>query len=91
MADPNPMVLQDLKMRIQHCYNGKEVVKKPIRVFIDNLGENVNTEYNEYGAVISADESVLLFTARRPNSTGGKIDPSLNENFEDIYMSEKTS
>ena len=89
MSNPNPMVLQDLKMKIQHCYNGKEVIKRPIRVFIDNLGENVNTEFNEYGAVISADESVLLFTARRPNSTGGKIDPSLNEHFEDIYMSEK--
>jgi outer membrane protein OmpA-like peptidoglycan-associated protein len=30
-----------------------------------------------------------LFTARRPNSTGGKIDPQLNENFEDIYISYK--
>jgi len=89
MSNPNPMVLQDLKMRMQHCTNGKEIVKNPIRVFIDNLGENINTKYNEYAAVISADESVLVFTARRPNSTGGNIDPMLNENFEDIYISEK--
>ena len=89
MTNPNPMAMQNLKLNIDQCYNAKEIVKNPIRVFIDNLGENINTEYNEYGAVISADESVLIFTARRPNSTGGKIDPSLNETFEDIYISER--
>lgn len=89
MSDPNPMAYQEIQNRITQCYNGRELVKKPVRVFIDNLGKNINTEYNEYGAVISADESVLLFTARQPNSTGGKIDPGLNENFEDIYIAYK--
>lgn len=87
--DPDPWYREELKMRIQQCYNGKEIVKKPIRVFIDNLGPNINTKYNEYGAVISADESVIVFTARRDNSIGGKIDPTLNENFEDLYISYK--
>lgn len=83
---PDPYYLEDLKMRIQQCYNGKEIVKAPIRVFIDNLGGNINTKYNEYGGVISADESVIVFTARRDDSQGGKIDPMLNENFEDLYI-----
>ncbi len=77
----------EMTMRVNQCYNGKELADKPIRVFIDNLGDNINTKYNEYGAVISADESVIVFTARRPNSTGGKIDPGLNEHFEDLYIS----
>ncbi len=81
--------MHDLEMRINQAYKAKEAIKNPIRVFIDNLGDKVNTAYNEYGAVISADESVIVFTARRPNSTGGKIDPGLNENFEDIYISYK--
>lgn len=85
--DPNPWYLEELKMRIQQCYNGKEVIKNPIRVFIDNLGNNINTKFNEYGAVISADESVIIYTARRDNSTGGKKDPMLNEYFEDLYIS----
>lgn len=79
----------DVKMRIDQCTNGKKIVEQPIRVFIDNLGDNINTEYNEYGAVISADESVIVYTARKPGSTGGKIDPGLNENFEDIYIAYK--
>ena len=81
--------MEDVKMRIDQCYNGKKVVEEPIRVFIDNLGDNINTEFNEYGAVISADESVLVYTSRRPGSTGGKIDPGLNEHFEDIYIAYK--
>jgi outer membrane protein OmpA-like peptidoglycan-associated protein/tetratricopeptide (TPR) repeat protein len=85
--NPDPWYREELKMRIQQCYSGKEVVKNPIRVFIDNLGSNINTKYNEYGAVISADESVIIYTARRDNSIGGKIDPMLNEHFEDLYIS----
>ena len=88
-ATQDPKLMNELQMRIKHCYNGKELVKNPVRVFIDNLGPNINTPYNEYGAVISADESVLLFTSRRPGSTGGKIDEFINEQFEDIYISEK--
>jgi outer membrane protein OmpA-like peptidoglycan-associated protein/Tol biopolymer transport system component len=89
MSMQDPTALEEVKLLIEQCYHGKEIVKNPIRVFIDNLGPNVNTKYNEYGGVISADESVLLFTARRPNSTGGKVDPFLNETFEDIYISHK--
>ncbi|NRA13642.1 MAG: PD40 domain-containing protein, partial [Crocinitomicaceae bacterium] len=93
LQNPDPYIVQeiksDLKMRTTQCRNGKELIKAPVRVFIDNLGDNINTEFNEYGGVISADESVLIFTARRPSSTGGKIDPTLNETFEDLYISRK--
>jgi len=87
MTNPDPSVREDLQKRIQQCYSGKKIVEKPIRVFIDNLGESINTKYHEFGSVISADESVIIFTSRRLGSTGGKIDPSLNENFEDLYIS----
>lgn len=89
MNGSDPYVVQEIMMHLEQCANGKKLVANPIRVFVDNMGDNINTQYNEYGAVISADESVLVFTARRPNSTGGKIDPQLNENFEDIYISYK--
>ncbi|MFK7784558.1 MAG: OmpA family protein [Crocinitomicaceae bacterium] len=80
---------EDIQLRIQQCNNGKKVIKNPIRVFIDNLGTNVNTKFHEYGAVISADESVVIFTSRREGSTGGKIDPILNEQYEDLYIATK--
>ncbi len=88
-ASTDDSLKEDIQNRIKQCNSGKELVSKPLYVRIDNLGNNINTVYNEYGAVISADESVLIFTARKPNSTGGLVDPGLNENFEDIYISYK--
>ncbi|MDB0037773.1 OmpA family protein [bacterium] len=85
----DPWERDDIQLKIQQCNNGKKVIKNPIRVFIDNLGPNVNTKYHEYGAVISADESVIIYTSRREGSTGGKIDPILNEQYEDLYISTK--
>lgn len=74
---------------IQECKNGIEMTNNPVRVFIDNLGSDVNTPYAEYSPVISADEEVLLFTSRRPETLGGRTDPSDLLYYEDIYMALK--
>ncbi len=55
-----------INKQIEECIIGKEMVKKPIRVFIDNVGPEINSQYTDYGPVISADESMMLFTSRRP-------------------------
>ena len=77
----------DVKKKIEECKNGKELMKNPVRVFIDNMGPQVNSSSPDYGPVISADESVIIFTSRREGSTGGKIAEASNMFFEDIYMS----
>lgn len=84
-------LVEDVNKHIEECLTGKEMVKKPIRVFIDNVGAEINSQYPDYGPVISADESVMLFTSRRPTTTGGGIDPFINEPFEDIYISTKVN
>lgn len=81
------LMMGEVNVHISQCLTGKEMVKNPVRVFIDNVGAEINSQFPDYGPVISADESVMLFTSRRTNSTGGKIDPQINENFEDIYIS----
>lgn len=78
-----------IERRIQQCVNGKKIVKNPVRVKIENLGDAVNSKYAEYGGVISADESVLIFTSKRNTTVGGQKDLMLNEYFEDIYISNK--
>ncbi len=85
------LVMGDVNVHISQCLTGKEMVKNPIRVFIDNVGADVNSQFPDYGPVISADESVMLFTSRRTGSTGEKIDPEINEFFEDIYMSTRVN
>jgi outer membrane protein OmpA-like peptidoglycan-associated protein/tetratricopeptide (TPR) repeat protein len=78
---------EEVNKHIEECNIGKEMVKHPIRVFIDNVGPEINSQYSDYGPVISADESTMLLTSRRPSTTGGEIDPEINEYFEDIYVS----
>jgi len=89
----NPTELREIndeiQKRITECKSGKELVKKPVNVKIENVGPTINTSYPEYGEVISADESVMIFTSKRPTTLGGGKDPFLNEYFEDIYISNK--
>lgn len=73
--------------RIEECEVGKKLSQKPVRVFIDNVGSNVNSPYPDFGPVINADETLLLFTSRREGSTGGDQDRDFHY-FEDIYMAE---
>lgn len=79
--------LVEAKKRLSECKNGKQLSEKPVRVFIDNIGNVVNTRFNEYGPVISADEDVMIFTSRREGTLGGRVDELINEPMEDIYVS----
>lgn len=83
----NKPKIADVTKYIQECLNGIELVKKPVRVFIDNVGGDVNSSFSDYGPVISADESVMMFTSRRSSTTGGGIDENENEFYEDIFVS----
>lgn len=76
-----------IEKRIKECEIGKEIVKNPVRVFIDNLGTKVNSVYREYSPLISADESMIIFTSRRDDTEGGGRDEGDNLFYEDIYIS----
>ncbi len=82
-------LIEDVNKKIAECNHGKILVKTPVRVFIDNLGNKVNSTYPDYGPVISADEDILMFTSRRNTTTGGKIDENYDEYFEDIFVTYK--
>ncbi|MDR2564199.1 MAG: OmpA family protein [Prevotellaceae bacterium] len=69
---------------ITECKTGNKLKDNPIRVFIDNISD-LNTAFPEYGPVISADESVVMFTSCRDNTTGGGRDEYGKFN-EDIYF-----
>ncbi|MEI6020286.1 MAG: hypothetical protein WCR21_04095, partial [Bacteroidota bacterium] len=66
----------------------KYMVAHPINVQLTNLGDSINTEYPEYSPVLSADERQLIYTTRRPSSTGEMRDED-GRFFEDIVISYK--
>ncbi len=71
--------------RINECEMAKELVAKPIRVFVDDLGETVNSAYPDYKPLVVPDEMMIMFTSSRENTTGGKRDKD-SYYFEDIYV-----
>lgn len=88
-AKINVAFIDDTRKKIYECESGKKLSSEPERVFVDNLGPNINTSYPEYGPSISTDEATIFFTARRANSVGGKKDEIDNGYYEDVYFSEK--
>ncbi len=75
-----------LSKKIEECEIGKKLVVNPIRVFIDNVGESINGPYPDYSPLITADESMVIYTSRREGTTGGERS-ELDGNFnEDIYI-----
>jgi outer membrane protein OmpA-like peptidoglycan-associated protein/tetratricopeptide (TPR) repeat protein len=84
----NQSLTKDLDKQVETNINAIEFIKDTISVNIKNLGDSVNSIYPDYSPVISADESILIFTSRRAGSTGGeKTD---NDQFlEDIYFCNK--
>lgn len=71
---------------IEISERAKQMKANPVRAMVYNLGDAVNTEYDDYGPLITADESKMAFTSRRIGTTGEKKDP-YGEYLEDIYFS----
>ena len=82
---------EDIQKRIAQCDYGQQQMDNKNqdweRIFIENTGPNINSEYAEHSPVISANDSVLLYTARRPECLGAI--PSQHYYDEDLYVSFK--
>lgn len=80
--------LQLINREIATSKLAKEMVSKPINVQITNMGDSINGAYADFSPVFSADERTLIYTTRRPNSTGG-LKTEDGKYFEDIVVSYK--
>lgn len=79
----------ELNQLMEQCKSGQSLMDHPERVWIDNLGELINSKYAEYAPVISADESLIMFTGKRIDGVDDAIDPETGKFFEDIFIAEK--
>ena len=75
-----------LNKLISECESGKSLIQSPVNVLIYNLGEDINSKYPEYAPVFAPYDSIVFFTSRRPETTGGRRNRVIsNEFYEDIY------
>ncbi|RMG77217.1 MAG: hypothetical protein D6707_11420, partial [Bacteroidetes bacterium] len=59
---------------IKDCFSAKELVKYPLKVKFENLGDNINTEFPDYYPFISKDETMLVYTSRRNRNRGAVLE-----------------
>ena len=72
------------------CRNAVQYIKSQADISITNLGAIINSEFIEHSPVISADETVLIFTSTREGGTNEEKTEK-DDFYEDIYISRKTS
>jgi len=77
----------DIDKAIKQCKTGLALAANPVRARIENLAAPVNSKYEEYTPVITADNATMYFTSRRPNSTGAAVDDR-GQYYEDVYVSQ---
>jgi hypothetical protein len=78
----------DVELYISHCNNFKESVSKAADVSVENMGNSINSQYDDKGPSISADGKKLVFNSRRPETTDSPMDVEGDgKYFEDIYIS----
>jgi outer membrane protein OmpA-like peptidoglycan-associated protein/tetratricopeptide (TPR) repeat protein len=72
--------------KIAECHVADSLSQNELNVIIENLGQGVNTPFNDYSPIISADGNTLIFTSNRTDDVS-KV--KANANFEDIFVSYK--
>lgn len=81
-SDKKAMAMAD--EALNQCNNAVVFMSVPRNTSVTRMSSTINSQYTEYNPVVSADESVLAFTALRPNTgktrTGDKF-------IEEIYIS----
>ncbi len=51
------------------------------------VSSQINSGYDDYGAIFSIDGKTVYFISRRPDTKGGNINPDDQRYFEDVYFS----
>lgn len=74
--------------KIEECLLGDSLLSNPLDVEINNLGNQVNSEFHDYTPLITSDGATMVFTSRRKGSTGNLKAPDKGY-FEDIYITYK--
>ncbi len=72
---------------VEECTNGKSIIENRKRVIITNMGDSINSSYDDYFSIFSNHDSTLFFTSRRYIDKHSKRNPYDNKYYENVFMS----
>lgn len=78
-------LLEDVKIIINNCTNGKDLVQNMLNSDVKNVGKPVNTNEIEAVPIITADESMLIYTYQGRKSLGGKMNEAMEPDPGGVY------
>ncbi|MBL4657460.1 MAG: PD40 domain-containing protein, partial [Flavobacteriales bacterium] len=88
---PPDSTILDVRRKIGECVVAKELIKNPERVFVYNLGANINSDFPDYDPFLTSHDTILIFTSRRENTKGGGRAEIDAEFYEDVYEAHKSA
>jgi len=87
-ASPSILKESNVDQYVSQCNNAKAFMAKPADVKVENLGQKVNSKFEDKGPAITADGKKLYFNSRRPQGTDDVVDVEGDgKYFENVYVS----
>jgi hypothetical protein len=77
-----------VKIIVNNCQSGKILIQNKLGSDVVNLGSPINTKELEGVPVITADESMMIFTYVGKKSLGGKMNDKMESDNNGIYTSD---
>lgn len=88
-ATPKEAEEEDVLVWIDQCNTAKKLLAAPLDVKVENMGAEINSEFDDQSPAISADGMKLVFNTRRPETTNSLTDVEGDgKYFQDIYYSD---
>jgi outer membrane protein OmpA-like peptidoglycan-associated protein len=84
LAKADKKALGQAEEGLKTCFNAQAFMSVPRDFKVTHFDAIINTQYTEYNPVVSADESVMAYTALRPNT--GKT-RTADKFIEEVYIS----
>lgn len=83
--------INEVNRKIFECRNAVIYIANPVQVTIADLNDKINSEYPDYAPTISEDESIMVYTTRRPGENMNAQVAADLEYYEEIFYSEKVN
>jgi hypothetical protein len=81
--------INEVNRKIFECRNAVIYKENPVKVTIMDLDDKINSEYPDYAPTISEDESIMVYTTRRPGENMNATIAADHEYYEEIFYTEK--
>jgi tetratricopeptide (TPR) repeat protein len=68
----NPKMADVASLHMRQCNNAIELVRKPVSVSFQNLGQGINSSEPDYNPFVDEHEMFMVFTSRRRETWAGR-------------------